>query len=256
MPPSLSIVFPAYNEARRLPPTLRKVLAYLDDKKIDAELLVVDDGSTDGMADAVRREFGSHANVRVLDYGGNRGKGHAVRHGFLAAKGERVLMSDADLSTPIEELAALTAALDRGADIAIGSRALGQVMVAQRGVRSFAGKIYNRIIRTILPLPPFRDTQCGFKLFRRDRCLPVFTAMKVDRFSFDVESIFLATRSGLRVAEVPVHWFNDAESKVRFVRDSSRMFADVVRIRWWWSTGKYPPIVLPADEPLEHRAGV
>src|SRR4051812_11454373 len=139
--PSLSIVFPSYNEARRLPPTLRKVFAFLEERKIDAEVLVVDDGSRDGMADVVRSEFGARPNLRVIDYGGNRGKGYAVRAGFLAAKGERVLMSDADLSTPIEELDAVSAALDGGLDIAMGSRALGTVMVAQRGVRSFAGKI-------------------------------------------------------------------------------------------------------------------
>jgi glycosyltransferase involved in cell wall biosynthesis len=247
VPPALSIVFPSYNEARRLPPTLRKVFAYLDEKKIDAEVLVVDDGSKDGMADAVRAEFGSRTNLKVLDYGGNRGKGHAVRHGFLAATGTRVLMSDADLSTPIEDFEVLAEAMEKhGLDIAMGSRALGQVLVAQRGVRSFAGKIYNRIIRTILPLPAFRDTQCGFKLFRRERCRPVFEAMRVDRFSFDVESVFLSCRAGLSVAEVAVRWTNDAESKVRFVRDSSRMFADVIRIRWWSLTGGYPVIRPPA----------
>lgn len=237
--PALSIVFPAYNEAKRLPPSLRKVFAFLDERKIDAEVLVVDDGSTDGMPAKVKEEFGARPNLRVLDYGGNRGKGFAVRHGFLNATGRRVLMTDADLSTPIEDLDVLARALDDGADIAMGSRALGQVLVAQRGVRSFAGKIYNRIIRTILPIGAFRDTQCGFKLFDRARCLPVFEAMKVDRFSFDVESVFLALKAGLKVVEVPVRWVNDAESKVRFLRDSSRMFADVLRIRWWWTTGAY-----------------
>ena len=237
MPPALSIVFPAWNEAKRLPPTLRKVIAFADERKLDAEILVVDDGSTDGMGDVVAKEFG--ARIKVLAYGGNRGKGFAVRQGFLAATGTRVLMSDADLSTPIEEIDHLAKALDEGFDIAMGSRALGTVVVAQRGVRSFAGKIYNRIIRTILPIGSFKDTQCGFKLFAREKCRPVFEAMKVDRFSFDVEIVFLALKAHLRIAEVPVRWFNDAETKVRFFRDSSRMFADVVRIRWWWSRGGY-----------------
>jgi len=235
--PPLSIVFPAYNEARRLPPTLRKVEAWLGAKGLAAEVIVVDDGSRDGTGDLVRREF---PRVKVIDYGGNRGKGFAVRTGLLASTGERVLMSDSDLSTPVEELESLGRAMDeQGLDIAMGSRALGQVMVAQRGVRSFAGKIYNRIVRLILPLP-FQDTQCGFKLFRRERCRPVFEAMRVDRFSFDVEMLFLARRLGLKAAEVPVRWFNDEETKVSFLRDATRMFSDVLRIRWWALRGLYP----------------
>jgi dolichyl-phosphate beta-glucosyltransferase len=238
--PDLSIVIPAFNELRRLPATLRKIYAWLDAKGLRAEVLVVDDGSNDGMPDAVRKEFGAREGFAVLSYGGNRGKGMAVRHGFLHATGDRVLMTDADLSTPIEELEKLELAMaERRADVAIGSRALGQVVVAQRGVRSFAGKIFNKLMRGILFLP-FHDTQCGFKLFRREACRPVFEAMRVERFSFDVEMIFLALRAGLVVVEVPVRWYNDPETKVRFLRDSSRMFADVCRIRWWSVTGVYP----------------
>ncbi len=239
MPPALSIVLPAYNEARRLPATLKKVFAWIDQKGIDAEVLVVDDGSKDDTADLVKRMFGSRSTLQVLSYGGNRGKGYAVRHGFLAAKGARVLMSDSDLSTPIEEHDRLAEAMERERlDVAMGSRALGEVVVAQRGVRSFAGKIFNRLMRAVLFLP-FRDTQCGFKLFERERCRPVFEAMKIDRFSFDVEMAWLALRSGLRVAEVPVRWYNDAESKVSFARDATRMALDVMRIRWWSMTGGY-----------------
>ena len=238
--PDLSIVGPAYHEAKRLPATLRKIYAWLDATGIHAEVLVVDHGSSDGTGEAASTEFGSRNGFAVLTYGGNRGKGMAVRHGFLRATGERVLMTDADLSTPIEELEKLETAMnERRADVAIGSRALGEVVVAQRGVRSFAGKIFNKMMRGILFLP-FHDTQCGFKLFRREACRPVFEAMRVDRFSFDVEMIFLALRAGLVVAEVPVRWFNDPESKVRFLRDASRMFADVCRIRWWSVSGAYP----------------
>lgn len=252
MAPALSLVFPAYNEARRLPATLKKVFAWIDAKGVDAEVLVVDDGSKDGTADLVKKMFGERRELQVLSYGGNRGKGYAVRFGFLAAKGERVLMSDSDLSTPIEEYDRLSEALDRDRlDIAMGSRALGEVVVAQRGVRSFAGKVFNRMMRTVLFLP-FRDTQCGFKLFRRERCLPVFGAMKIDRFSFDVEMVWLAMKAGLAVAEVPVRWYNDAESKVSFARDATRMAYDVFRIRWWSMTGGYgrlrAPEALPGAE--------
>jgi glycosyltransferase involved in cell wall biosynthesis len=237
--PALSIVFPAYNEARRLPATLEKVYAWLDARKIAAEVLVVDDGSKDGTAEIATGRFGARPGFRVLSYGGNRGKGYAVRHGFLAATGDRVLMSDSDLSTPIEELDHLAAAMDaKKLDIAIGSRALGTVVVAQRGMRSFSGKIYNAIMRSILWLP-FHDTQCGFKLFAREKCKPVFEAMRIERFSFDVEILFLAKKRGLTAAEVPVRWFNDEETKVRFWRDATRMFTDVVRIRWWSVIGKY-----------------
>lgn len=239
--PDLSIVIPAYNELRRLPPTLRKVYAWLEaNGRPDTEVLVVDDGSNDGTADAVKAEFASRKGFAVLSYGGNRGKGFAVRHGLLQATGDRVLMTDADLSTPIEELGKLERAMSaHGADIAMGSRALGEVVVAQRGVRSFAGKVFNKIMRGVLFLP-FHDTQCGFKLLRREACRPVFEAMRVERFSFDVEMIFLALRAGLAVEEVPVRWYNDAESKVRFLRDASRMFGDVLRIRWWSLSGAYP----------------
>lgn len=247
----LSIVIPAYNEARRLPASLRKVFAFLDARKIDAEVLVVDDGSRDETAKVALAEFGARRGFRVLDYGGNRGKGYAVRHGFLAATGDLVLMSDADLSTPIEELDKLTAALfDQGLDIAMGSRAFGTVVVAQRGIRSFSGKAFNRIMRAFLLLP-FRDTQCGFKLFRRERCRPVFEAMRIERFSFDVEILFLAARAGLHAAEIPVAWYNDAESKVSFLRDATRMFTDVMRIRRWALTGGYPRIQPPPMLPAQ-----
>ncbi len=241
VPPALSIVFPAFNEARRLPDSLERTFAWLESRRsgLQAEVLVVDDGSTDGTADRVRARFGSRPELRLLSYGGNRGKGFAVRHGILAASGERVLMTDADLSTPIEELERLEQTMEEeGLDIAIGSRALGEVVVAQRGVRSFAGKIYNRIMRAILLLP-FHDTQCGFKLLRRERCLPVVRSVRIDRVSVDVELLFLARRSGLRAAEIPVRWYNSPESKVSFVRDASRMFFDVLRIRWWSMTGGY-----------------
>lgn len=239
MPPALSIVLPAYNEARRLPATLKKIFAWIDQRGIDAEVLVVDDGSKDGTSELVKSMFGARKELAVLSYGGNRGKGYAVRHGFLAARGERVLMSDSDLSTPIEEYDRLAEAMKRERlDVAMGSRAIGQVMVAQKGVRSFAGKVFNRMMRAVLFLP-FRDTQCGFKLFERERCRPVFEAMRIDRFSFDVEMVWLALKAGLTVAEVPVRWYNDAESKVSFARDASRMAVDVLRIRWWSLTGGY-----------------
>ena len=243
----LSIVIPAYNEARRIGLTLEKIYAYLDDQEISAQVLVVDDGSTDGTGDVALKAAGEHA-CEVLSYGGNRGKGFAVRYGLLRAQGERVLMTDADLSTPIEELARLDTALDKGSDVAIGSRAVAgaNVVVSQAGLRKYAGKIFNLIVRVLTGLP-FKDTQCGFKLFDTRRCRPVFEAMRLDGFSFDVEALFLAQRLGLRISELPVEWHNSPESKVDFVRDSLRMFRDMFKIRWWAVTGSYELNRLPAE---------
>ena len=236
----LSIVIPSYNEAKRLPPTLENIYDYIDQKGLEVEILVVDDGSTDQTGDISFYVQRPPTVLKVLGYRGNRGKGYAVRHGLLRAQGDRVLMTDADLSTPITELDKLMHQLDTDFDAAIGSRALkgSRVVISQPGLRKYGGKLFNLLVRCILPLP-FKDTQCGFKLFDRKACLKVFEAMRLDGFSFDVEAMYLAVSNGLRVSEVAVDWYNSEETKVNFARDSVRMLRDVVKVRWWDLTGGY-----------------
>ena len=241
----LSVVIPAFNEERRLGATLDRVIAWLAAQPLSWEILVVDDGSADGTAALGERMAASEPRLRVVRVGSNRGKGNAVRAGFLDARGELVLFSDADLSTPIEEVERLRARLESGndgrpADIAIGSRSLPEsdVRVRQNIVRQTMGKTFNLIVRLATGLA-FHDTQCGFKLFRREAAMPVFHAQRLDGFAFDVEILFLAKRFGLRIAEVPVAWINSPDSRVRVVRDSLRMLRDVLKIRANAMLGRY-----------------
>jgi dolichyl-phosphate beta-glucosyltransferase len=227
----LSVVIPAFNEVTRILPTLERILAYMDGHHPDYEILVVDDGSTDGSAAAIERQFGSRRRLRVLSYGGNRGKGYAVRHGTLQASGDVVLMSDADLSTPIEEIEKMLPLLQQGSDMVIGSRALAQSEIRKRQpfYREGGGKFFNLLVRLIV-LSDFHDTQCGFKLFRREPLLPVLRRQRIDGFAFDVEMIALARARGLTVVDVPVIWINSPTSRVR-MRAAFRAFADLIAIR-------------------------
>jgi dolichyl-phosphate beta-glucosyltransferase len=226
MPPSLSVVIPAYNEEHRLGPTVTRIREHLAARGGDCEVIVVDDGSTDRTA-AIARASGA----RLIEQDRNRGKGAAVRAGVLAARRDRVLFSDADLATPIEELAKLEAALDGGADVAIASRAMpdSDIRTRQHPIRELMGRTFNVMVRTLL-LGGIRDTQCGFKLFRRDVGHDLFGRATVDGFAFDVEVLWLA-RGHYRVVEVPVVWHHVEESKVSPGTDAIRMFADVVRLR-------------------------
>jgi len=227
----LSIVIPAYNEVGRIEATLRACRAFLDARgDAQGEILVVDDGSTDGTAALVAR---TDPRAQVLSYGGNRGKGFAVKTGVLAARGERVLFSDADLSAPIEEVVKLEAALAGGADVAIGSRGLpgSDIEVHQSMPREMMGRTFNVLVR-LLVLDGLMDTQCGFKLLARDVAQGLFADMRVEGFAFDVELLWLARRRGLAIAEVPIKWRHVEASKVSPVVDASRMFRDIVRIRW------------------------
>jgi dolichyl-phosphate beta-glucosyltransferase len=238
----LSIVVPAYNEERRLPASLDRIETYVGAQGIEAEIVVVDDGSRDGTA-GVATEALRGRRGRVIRLPENRGKGAAVRRGVAEAQGRWVLLSDADLSSPIEEHEALARAVrERDLDVAIGSRALDEkkVEVRQNVVRQTMGKTFNVAIRALTGLP-FRDTQCGFKLMDRRRVLPLFEAMVVDRFAFDVEFLFLCQRFGLAVGEVPVIWRNAPGSKVSLFRDPANMLADVVRVRWRFRRGLYRP---------------
>jgi dolichyl-phosphate beta-glucosyltransferase len=235
----VSIVIPAYNEESRLAATLDRVLAYLGERGHPHEILVVDDGSQDGTA-ALAERYASRG-VRLLRNPGNRGKGYSVRHGMLAASRPLVLFSDADLSTPIEELERLAAPVEAGeAAVAIGSRAVAgaNVEVSQPFYRVAMGKIFNRIVR-LVALGGFADTQCGFKLFTREAAQAVFALQRFERFSFDVEILYIARKLGFRIAEVPVRWLNSPDTKVSPVKDSLDMFADLFRIRWNDLRGRY-----------------
>lgn len=239
--PSLSIVIPAYNEAQRLGATLDRIAAYLNGARFtNPEIIVVDDGSNDGTAALVEKHAAADSRIRLLRNPGNRGKGYAVRHGMLEARGDWVLFSDADLSSPIEEVEdLLEAAAATDAAVAIGSRALDRSMVKthQSAARELSGRFFNVLMRLITGLP-FQDTQCGFKLYRRDAARAVFALQRLDGFSFDVEDLVIAKRLGLRAIETPVEWANVEGTKVSLAK-GLQSFADLVRIRWFDLTGSY-----------------
>jgi dolichyl-phosphate beta-glucosyltransferase len=243
-PPKYSIVIPAYNEAARLPRALEKIRAYLLERNFDAEVVVVDDGSTDATAEITRGADlqwpDRLRDVRLVSNGENRGKGYSVRHGMLEAKGEIALFTDADLSAPIEEFDKLLAAL-ANADVAIGSRAMDRrlISVHQSRLREIAGIIFNRLVRIFTGLP-FEDTQCGFKAFVMSRARIIFEQQRIERFGFDPEILFLAKRHGLRTMEVPVRWAHDPATKVNVYSDSVKMFLDLLVIRWNAIVGRYP----------------
>ena len=238
--PELSVVIPAYNEERRLPETLRRVRAYLQARRFAAEVIVVDDGSADGTAALVESSQAEFPGLRLVSNGCNQGKGYSVRHGLLEARGRVVLFTDADLSAPIEEADKLLAAMARGYAVAIGSRAVDRslIEVHQSQFRELAGVIFNTVVRAVTGLD-FLDTQCGFKAFLREPARIVFEQQRIKRFGFDPEILFLAKRHGLEAIEVPVRWAHDPQTKVRMLRDSLRMFGEVLSIRWNWLRGRY-----------------
>ena len=226
----LSVVIPAYNEALRLGPTLRKVIDYLSAQGIGYEVLVVDDGSSDTTAEIAV----AHASegVRVLRQPENRGKGAVLKVGVLESRGDEVLLLDADLSTPIEELAKLRPYLGQN-EVVLGSRAVSGADVTQHQpvYREMMGRIFNLIIQ-MLGVRGLKDTQCGFKLLSGDVARRLFRELRIERFAFDVELVLLARRHGYRIAEVGVRWADSASSRVNPVTDSFRMLWDVLALRW------------------------
>ncbi len=238
----LSIVIPSFNEEKRLPATLDRIATYVCASGRNTEVIVVDDGSADGTAGVAETFRGKIEGMRVLSNGQNRGKGYSVRHGYMEARGEIVLFTDADLSAPIEEADKLLAKMDEY-DVAIGSRAVNRelIEVHESKFRELAGIIFNRIVRVILRLP-FVDTQCGFKAFRREKCRIIFDQQTIERFGFDPELLYLARHHGLRTAEVAVRWAHSPATKVNMLRDSIQMFLDVVIIRWNAIRGRYPAV--------------
>ena len=229
----VSVIIAAYNEEKRLPETLGKVAEFLSSRAMEHEIIVVDDGSVDNTTLVARELALSRPTISVIRYERNMGKGYALRTGVLASRGDRVLISDADLSTPIEELSRLLPLIDENrCDVAIGSRALAMSMIIKRQPlwRQGMGRIFNRIVR-LLVLDGFSDTQCGFKLFAGEIARRLFGSARIDRFAFDVEILALALQQGYRVREVPIRWINSPVSTVHPARDSLQMLKDLVRIR-------------------------
>lgn len=241
----LSIVIPAYNEQARIGASLDAVLSFARRQEGPAEVIVVDDGSTDGTAKLVESFIGLHAEnpaqLRLIRQSENCGKGASVRTGFQAAGGEIVLFTDADLSTPIEEAARLIEPIASGeCDVAVGSRALAgsTIEIQQSLIRRTMGRTFNRMVRVWTGLA-IQDTQCGFKAFRRARMAEIFAAQRIDGFAFDVEILYLAARRGLRIREIPVTWNHVGDSRVSLLTDSAAMFAELMRIRYNDWRGSY-----------------
>ncbi|HEX9362827.1 MAG TPA: dolichyl-phosphate beta-glucosyltransferase [Candidatus Dormibacteraeota bacterium] len=228
----LSIVIPCKDEEQRLPRTIEQIHRYLDGKNVEYELILVDDGSVDGTRQVMDEAAQRHPSVRVEALPHNRGKGRALATGVGVARGDEILLTDADLSTPIEELEKLQAALDKGAGIAIGSRALraSKVEVSQPIYRVLMGKAFNLIVQAVL-LPGIWDTQCGFKLFRADVAHRLFAGLVTDGFGYDPEVLYRARRQRVRIAEVPVVWRNSAPTKVSPISSSFDMLRHVIWIR-------------------------
>lgn len=243
MSKELSIVVPAFNESARIVPSLEKILTYVREKGLDAELIVVDDGSSDDTAEIAGKVAEKYDEIKtnVIRHKQNRGKGNAVKTGLLAAEADIALFSDADLSTPIEEAEKLIAPILNGEmDLTFGSRALDRSLIGthQPWRREQGGKVMNFVIRKMSGLG-FADTQCGFKAFNMKKFRPLLDVMTVDRFGFDVEFLFVAKYHGLRLAEIPVRW-NDVEgSKVSVFRDTRRMFSELALIRRNAKNGVY-----------------
>ncbi len=241
-PVSYSVILPAYNESARIAATLDRILAHAAQHSWNVEVIVVNDGSSDDTAKIVREYAGKHPVLRLLENPGNRGKGYSVRSGMLDAKGEILLFSDADLSSPIEEADKLFAAIAEGADIAIGSRWVDRRLQIRRQPmhRRLMGRMFNLALRVILGLQ-FKDTQCGFKAFTRQSAQAIFPVQKIERWGFDPELLYLARKFGFTVREVPVAWSHREGTRIHPFRDGIRMFGELLKVRWYAMNGSYAP---------------
>ncbi|HEX4286390.1 MAG TPA: dolichyl-phosphate beta-glucosyltransferase [Terracidiphilus sp.] len=238
--PKYSIVIPAFNESARIPATLESVIACVRANAWDAEIIVVNDGSTDNTAELVQNIAQNAPEVRMIHNPGNRGKGYAVRNGVLRSLGDIVMFTDSDLSAPIQEADRLFAAIASGADIAIGSRWMATSRQTHRQplYRQIFGRCFNAVCRMVMRLP-FADTQCGFKAFTRSAAQTVFQLQTIERWGFDPEILFIALKRGFRVQEVPVSWAHDARSRISYLRDGLQMLKELAIVRWNALTGHY-----------------
>ncbi len=239
--PQYSIIIPAYNEGARLGATLDRVLSYVAEHGWDTEVIVVNDGSRDNTAELVLTRAKANPALRFIENPGNHGKGYSVRNGMLNANGEILLFTDADLSAPVEQASKLFEAVESGADVAVGSRWLQPELQEHRQsvLRQFYGRSFNLVLRLLLGLK-FKDTQCGFKAFRRNAAKTLFSLQTIDGWGFDAELLYIADRQGMKIKEVPVVWSDAAGTRIRPLRDGMKMIAEVLRIRWNALRGKYP----------------
>jgi len=228
----VSIIIPAYNEEKRLGKTLEKIYSYFKDKGINFEIIVVDDGSRDGTVNLVKNFSIDHPEVKLRCHPHNKGKGAAVKTGVLTAEGNVILFTDADLSTPIEEFEKLKDAIDRGYDIAIGSRGIesSKVILPQPWYRRYIGKIFPYLVRIII-MADIKDTQCGFKLFKKNAGIKLFKELKAEGFAFDVEILARGKKEHLKIAEIGVLWYNSPESKVSMLKSPLKMLLELNKIK-------------------------
>lgn len=238
--PQYSIVIPAFNEQARIGVTLSRVMECVERQGWQAEVLVVNDGSRDRTGAIVQAACERHPNLRLIDNPGNRGKGYSVRNGTLQARGQVVMFTDADLSAPMEEAELLFAAIQNGADVAIGSRWLdrSRQTMEQPVYRRFFGRCFNWLTRLIMHLP-LADTQCGFKAFRREAAQAIFIRQRIERWGFDPEILYIALRLGMNVQEVAVTWGHDERSRISYLKDGLKMMEELVRVRLYSLAGYY-----------------
>ena len=238
--PQLSIVIPAYNESARIEATLERVMICVESRGWDAEVLVVDDGSTDTTASIIERWIERYPRLHLVQNPGNRGKGYSVRNGLLQAAGDVVMFTDADLSAPMEEAELLITAIADGADVAIGSRWLDRTRQTthQPLYRRFFGRCFNAVTRGIMGLP-FKDTQCGFKAFRREAAQIIFRLQRIERWGFDPEILFIARKLKYKIVEVPVTWGHDERSRMSYLKDGMKMLEEMAVIRYNSLAGRY-----------------
>ena len=236
----LSIIIPAYNEEKRIGPTLESIFEFLAGRDYTGEVILVDDGSSDKTVEVAKASARAHENFRVLENGANRGKGYSVRNGMLEAKGKYLLFSDADLSTPIEETTRFLEKMREGYHVVIGSRAMPEsnIVTYQPWYRQLMGKTFNKIVR-VMAVRGIKDTQCGFKMFTREAGRRIFALQQVERFAFDVEALFLARKLGYKICELPVTWKDSPQTRVSTFTDSWSMFSALFTIRLNSLRGRY-----------------